>query len=661
MKTLLTSALLATCLLTAPLAAQQLIGILPTPGSSPPINSALQHDIVVVFDGYTNATAAGQATTDANAFRTALLSYAPYAQYQNYLNIWGIYRQSNQAGADHPATGVLRDTAYNAAYDQLLGGVPAPRCVLMTDGSPQPLGTTTAGLTRALVDAATIAPDQDGGVLCIVNDPAYGGCASFAGNGAAYNGTALPVAGPLVAVHELGHISHFVHDEYNGAGNYTGGPLPQVNVTSILNPLKWQSFVTAGLVGTPIAGGLGFNSGVWHPAATCMMNDATSPFCPVCAEKVVLDINASAERVLSVSPAAGTTVSVTQGGNAFFSVVHRVPGGNGMMSWTINGAPFTGGTTLGLNTTGWVPGSYAIQATLVDTNPLVLNDPNGIMTSTLSWTLDVLTPAPDLTVTNLVSFVLPVEAGANVDILSVLDNTAGTGPANSVLVDYFLMSAPGLPNPAVDWFLGNEFVPAVAAGGTVQLISQMQVPYFSTPGTYYLGAIADRADNITELNEANNSASDTLGFPIVAITGCPTALEFNLPLSFQGAYARMSEAAGASLPLEVTSPCQAGDWFVVLISVSGTSPGIVLAPGLVIPVNQDFVTDYALTQLNVFPYVNFLAQLDGAGRGSATFAPPPGYLGASGFKINLAAATLQLTNPTTFTAVSNAVTLAVDP
>jgi hypothetical protein len=86
-------------------------------------------------------------------------------------------------------------------------------------------------------------------------------------------------------VHELGHALFALGDEYDGRD----GPIPAQDMQSLaLFPnltfdstgARWSQ-VVAGAV----EGGAEWNKGIWHPTATCRMNqcwDLDQTFCPVC-------------------------------------------------------------------------------------------------------------------------------------------------------------------------------------------------------------------------------------------------------------------------------------------------------------------------------------------------------------------------------------------
>lgn len=96
--------------------------------------------------------------------------------------------------------------------------------------------------------------------------------------------------------------------------------------------------------------------------------------------------------------------------------------------------------------------------------------------------------------------------------------------------------------------------------------------------------------------------------------------------------------------------------YLLLGSVSGTSPGINLPGGLeVLPLKWDLFTNIVIQLVNTATFVNFMSKLDGTGSAPATFVFPPG-TGASGYTMYYAYA---LNKPFDF--VSNPVSIPIVP
>ncbi|MEY4675213.1 MAG: hypothetical protein RL148_2997, partial [Planctomycetota bacterium] len=166
------------------------------------------YDMVILGDGYTAAQQAqfNQDVQDVvNYFRTNISTY-PYNAYFQCFNVHSVFRASVDSGADQPPLSIFRNTVYDATY--WYGGT--ERCLYVQNTA------------QAAADAA-LAPDSDGRVIVLVNDPKYGGCA--AAYSVSYNGTDME----NVQAHEWGHSFGGLADEYDygASGTYSGAEFTQ--------------------------------------------------------------------------------------------------------------------------------------------------------------------------------------------------------------------------------------------------------------------------------------------------------------------------------------------------------------------------------------------------------------------------------------------------
>jgi hypothetical protein len=119
----------------------------------------------------------------------------------------------------------------------------------------------------------------------------------------------------------------------------------------------------------------------------------------------------------------------------------------------------------------------------------------------------------------------------------------------------------------------------------------------------------------------------------------------------------VSAATGGSIDLDLNaSTDHAFRDYVILGSVSGTSPGFPLPGGLTLPLNWDWFTELILMNLNTGNFVNFMARLDDIGHERAQVkipTLPPDWIGT---KMHFA---YTLFNPFDF--VSNPVEIAIVP
>lgn len=79
---------------------------------------------------------------------------------------------------------------------------------------------------------------------------------------------------------------------------------------------------------------------------------------------------------------------------------------------------------------------------------------------------------------------------------------------------------------------------------------------------------------------------------------------------------------------------QAGQWYLILGSISGTAPGVCVQD-VTIPLNYDIYTEFTLTRPNAGFISNQLGRLDMGGNAQADFFVPPGLAkGLEGMEIN---------------------------
>ena len=92
--------------------------------------------------------------------------------------------------------------------------------------------------------------------------------------------------------HEIGHAIFKLGDEYST--DPTGCNKPPfdygdpANLTLDPKRPKWQYLIDWGIVPKDpvIGGGMACKTSVWHPTATCRMDEAKENFCPVCLERI---------------------------------------------------------------------------------------------------------------------------------------------------------------------------------------------------------------------------------------------------------------------------------------------------------------------------------------------------------------------------------------
>ncbi|MCU0862187.1 MAG: M64 family metallo-endopeptidase [Planctomycetes bacterium] len=594
-----------------------------------------RYDMVILGDGY-QATEQNKFNTDVSTFLTALFQTQPYQTFAAYYNVHTVFRASVESGADRPdeTPPVFRNTVYNASYN--IGGT--DRCLYIQNTS------------LALADAA-LAPATEGRVLVMVNDTRYGGCAGqFA---VSYTGSQMS----NVQIHELGHSLGQLADEYDYPNNtYTGGEPSTVNITTSPTGAKWS--IWHGTDGISAFEGAGYHLfGLFRPKQNCMMRSLGVALCRVCQENIVKITNSIADTIVTTTPAS-TAVTVPVPQLQVFSFTHIVPPGNApVIQWRLDGnvVPGATGTSYTFDPTTVTLGLHTLEASVRDQTPLVRSDPAQVMRETHTWQVTVNDPsAGQLRIPALSTNVTFVPAGGAVTLTTTVinDGPATAGPFD---VEWFLSPTPSWTPQST--YLGKVTVGSLAALQQTVIPRTVNLPWGMPATVHYVFAVADRLDVFNETNENDNTRS----VPILGqAPGCVTKIEFQDPLVYPFDSASMSRTAGGAVHPRLIAPCAnpATTIYLMAWTGSGTQPGIGLAPGLVLPINYDPLTQLGLDGLNGPVFGGFLGLLDAQGRAQATFTLPPSAsvpLGQTHF------AAVLLGNTQLFTAVSNPIGLQILP
>jgi len=594
-----------------------------------------RYDMVILGDGY---TASEQATfnQDVNQFLTALFQKSPFNIFSSYYNVHTVFRASAQSGADRPDENppIYVDTVYDATYNY--GGV--DRCLYIQNTS------------LALADAA-LAPANEGRILVMVNDDRYGGCAStFA---VSYNGTQMTE----VQAHELGHSMGQLADEYEYSGQTYTGPEPAAaNITTSPTGQKWSLW--HGTQGISAYQGAGYNQyGLWRPRINCLMRALGQVLCRVCQENIVKVTNSIANVITATVPST-TSVTVQRPNVQPFSVAHFVPSGNNpIIEWELDGTVVTGqaGTSYILDSTQVALGTHTVKVTIKDQTDRVRIDPQLVMHETHTWSVTIGDPTlAQLRIPTITSNLVIVNPGATMTLSPTVVND-GPAPAGAFAVEFFLSDNP-FSWTLQDTYLGKVDVAGLNSGQQLLLQHTFQLPWSLPLQILYIHAVVDRENVVNEADESDNEISRV----ILAQGGpCNTGLEFqdSLTTPFEGS---MSIAAGGTLHPTVVAPCANPTTTLYLIAWtgSGTTPGTVLGPGLLLPLNVDGLTQIGLDNLNGPIFGSFLGLLDAQGVGQATFALPPSAALPTG---TTHFAGVLLGSTTLFTAVSNPIQLTLLP
>lgn len=557
-------------------------------------NSANRYDIVILGDGY---QVSEQAKFDSNA-RTVinkLFATEPYKTFKLFFNVHTVFRASKDSGADHPdrTPPIVKDTVYDASYNT--GGT--PRCLYIKNR------------TQALRDAA-LAPAVESRVMVIVNDSRYGGCAGqFA---VTYNGGSMA----NVQVHEFGHSFARLADEYDYPNNTYTGPEPsQKNVTKdSTGRTKWGLWLGYNGV-SAFEGARYYKRGLYRPKSNCIMRSLGQPMCPVCGEQAVIYAYKTVNAIEKPLPAT-QRVAIDPGRKQTFSFTNLAPAtSNATITWKVdNKVQSSTTTTLTVDTTGLKYGDHPVSVEVQDKTTYVRNDPSRDLRSTHTWTLHVNPPPiPDLTPLYVGSQPTQLPAGATMTLTTVIQNL-GPVPSPAVTAEHFLSTDKTID--ASDIYLGSYSQPALGAkSASPNYRNGVVLPAHVKPGTYFLGVIVDRLDQVKELDENNNSFV-SLSPITVQKPPCAPQLSYNDPLVYPPTSNGLVGKSGGSVHPVITAPCNAGDGYLILLGCTGTQPGTKLG-AVTLPLNIDACTRVWYGGIGTPLIGSFLGTLDANGYGRA--------------------------------------------
>lgn len=360
--------------------------------------SSQRLDVVFVGDGY---TAAEGPTLRAHAQQAVdyLLGTRPYSTHMGAVNVWVVYVQSAQSGADEPdaVPPVFVSTALDASYDW--GGT--DRCLY-------------ANSAKVIAAAGCVAAVDE--IVVPVNHARYGGCGGGFGVYAAGNGAALEIA-----VHEFGHSFTGLADEYDYAdgSRYTGSEFGSANSTKydratvLAQRRKWWYWVGVPGQSIDVFEGSSYHEfGAYRPHVNCKMRSLGPDFCAVCCENKIKGLYALCPPIQGSSPSANPTVPA---GASVVLAVTMPPVATLAAEWTVDGVVQPGGAdgSFTYHASRYPSGAHAVEAVAADSTPLVLSDPGGLLVDSRAWTV---TSTGSFTVTSIEPAAGPQSGGDRIRI-----------------------------------------------------------------------------------------------------------------------------------------------------------------------------------------------------------------------------------------------------
>ncbi|MDP2037555.1 MAG: M64 family metallopeptidase [Ignavibacteria bacterium] len=189
-------------------------------------------DVVILADGY-SAKDQKKFEKDLKRYTNILISHEPFKKNKNRINIYGVFKASEDSGIDEPGANIYKNTTLSTTFYSL----GSERYVLTEDN-------------KSMRDLAAHVPYDAIYIMC--NSPRYGG-------GGIYNFYCTFVSdnqfSPYIFLHEFGHSFGGLADEYytsDVAYNefYTAGLEPvEPNITRALDPknVKWKESLSEGI------------------------------------------------------------------------------------------------------------------------------------------------------------------------------------------------------------------------------------------------------------------------------------------------------------------------------------------------------------------------------------------------------------------------------
>jgi len=189
-------------------------------------------DVAILGDGYT-IEEKDKFEKDLKRFTELLINHEPFKTHKKNINVYGVFKPSEEIGTDEPGAGIYKNTVLNTTFYSL----GSERYLLTEDN-------------KTMRDLAAFVPYD--AIYIMVNSPRYGG-------GGIYNFYCTFASdnqfSDYIFLHEFGHSFAGLADEYytsDVAYNefYTAGLEPvEPNITRLLDKenLKWKHLISQGI------------------------------------------------------------------------------------------------------------------------------------------------------------------------------------------------------------------------------------------------------------------------------------------------------------------------------------------------------------------------------------------------------------------------------
>ena len=333
---------------------------------------------VIMGDGYTSLEM-DDFHQDIDRIIDEFFKTSPWNEYKEFINIYRIDVISNESGADHPSYDIYVDTVFDATYDTY--GI--SRLLTVNDASA--------------LEIASSVPSFDA-VMVLVNDETYGGS----------GGTTIVFSdhesAGRIALHEAGHLLGDLADEYETPypGYPEGDSEPNVTYQTEREYIPWIEWIEADTpLPTPNSGdsyGVGLyegarylSTGIYRPDHNCLMRSLGVPYCPICAEALVVNLHNYVDPIDRYLPDEENVFLSSDSGLSQFKIELVNSASTEMaINWEVDGVIKEGeyGTTFTVDESRITQGKHNVKVLVSDYTSLVRNDPQDLLLSSRSWYIE---------------------------------------------------------------------------------------------------------------------------------------------------------------------------------------------------------------------------------------------------------------------------------
>jgi len=349
-------------------------------------------NVVFLGDGY-KSNEMEKYLSDVQKTTDKLFEESPYKEYKNLFNVYAVEVPSVESGTSHPGTasasecGIYKDSViYRKTYFGTTFDKAGTHRLLVAD--------STGKIFQVLQNNL---PDYDM-VFMVVNHNWYGG------SGGWISVFSTNTQSAEIAIHEAGHSFANLGDEYYYGTNTVENPqFEGVNYTwkTDRNQIPWKDWI---LDSTPIPtpnsytniiglfeGAFYQAKGMYRPKYNCKMKSLYVPFCEVCKEQHVKSIFNLVDVIESKTPNQSTVDLYKNGSADFFINTPSIYTGALKVIWSLDGKIIAEDkAAVSLSGSTLENGIHTLKVDAAHSSELVRNDPNKLLSNTVSWNVNVL-------------------------------------------------------------------------------------------------------------------------------------------------------------------------------------------------------------------------------------------------------------------------------